>query len=111
MKENVLQFPKSKIVREIVPDNEEIQKMRQKSKSNLADTIVEDLTEKLLLEMADLGIDTEGDDFIKDFHFLVGVLSATIYRTLDLEHPFHGFLSESVQLIPITAKDTIDLTD
>ena len=101
MTENVLQFPKSKIVREVVLDSDELTKMKEKSKLNLADSIVEDMSERMLYEMSDIGIDTAGDHFIKDFHFLTGVLAAAVYRTLGIDHPLHSFIDENVEMVPI----------
>lgn len=105
MTENILQFPKNKIVRENLSDNPDIEKMKAKGKRNFADSIIAEMSERMLYEMTDIGIDVEEPELVKDFHLLVGILSATIYRTMDIEHPFHKFIDERVMFIPIEDGD------
>jgi len=93
---NIVQFPKDKIVREALPDIEELNKVKEKSIKNFADTITEDMSSNILFELDNYGIDTQTEDFMKDFHFLVATMAATIYRTLSVEHPLHKFMSDNV---------------
>ena len=96
MTDNIVSFPKNKIVRESIQNNEEIEKIKTKGTQNFADTIIHDIAETLLNDLGAIGLDTDSEAFSKDFHFLVCILGATVYRTLNLEHPFHEFLSEHV---------------
>ena len=50
------------------------------------------------MEMATNGMDTQNEKFVKDFGFLMSILAATIYRVLDLEHPFHSYIDKNVIL-------------
>jgi hypothetical protein len=97
----ILEFPKHKIVREHVPEAQEILRVKEKNKKKFADVLVEDLTQEILYMLSDVGIDTERDDFTKDFHFFVGTLYSLVYRSLDMEHDLHKFIDEHVKLIPI----------
>jgi hypothetical protein len=98
---NIVQFPKDKIVREALPDIEELNKVKEKSIKNFADTITEDISSNILFELDNYG-------FMKDFHFLVATMAATIYRTLSVEHPLHKFMSENV-VITLTDRNQIPI--
>jgi hypothetical protein len=106
---NIVQFPKDKIVRETLPDIEELNRVKEKSIKNFADTIIEDMSSNILFELGNYGIDTETEEFMKDFHFLVATMAATIYRTLSVDHPLHKFMEENV-VITVT-DESIDKTD
>lgn len=106
---NIVQFPRDKIVREALPDIEELNRAKEKGIKNFANTVIEDMSSNILFELSNYGIDTESDEFIKDFHFLVATMAATIYRSLSVDHPLHKFMDENVVLT--IADDTIDTTD
>lgn len=93
---NIVEFPKSKIIRDASLNIEAIEKMKEKSTQNFADTLVQDLTESLLTELDNYGIDIEDEVFAKDFFYMVSIMSAMIYRTLNLKHDFHDFLDKNV---------------
>jgi len=94
--DNIVNFPKEKIYREGIQGNEELEKVKVNSTINFADTIIEELSQNILTEFSGIGLETDSEDFSKDFNFLVCILGATVYRTLKLDHPFHQFLSENV---------------
>ena len=96
---NVVQFPKSKIVRETLPDIEELNRVKEKGIRNFADTLVADISANILGDLDNYGIDIDNDAFLKDFHFFVATLCATVYRTLDVDHPLHRFMDESVVIV------------
>lgn len=108
---NVLEFPRHKIVRDGSMNIEELQKMKTKSLQNFTDALIQEMTENMLMDFDNYGIDIESDEFIKDFHYLVAILSATIYRTVGMEHELHPFLEEKVKLTFMEDEDTIDLGD
>ena len=109
MTDNIVSFPKHKIIREGIQNNEELEKVKAKGTLNFADSIVHDMTETILNNLGSIGLDTESETFSKDFHFLVCILSATVYRTLNLEHPFHEFISEHVNFKEVTESDLDNL--
>lgn len=96
MTDNIVSFPKDKIYREGIQGNEELEKVKVKSTINFADTVVEELAQNILSEFGGIGLEIDNEQFSKDFHFLVCILAAIVYRTLNLDHPFHQFLSENV---------------
>lgn len=107
-KSNVLEFPKSKIVRDVTPElDEQIAKKKEKSRLNYAEAMTEDMTAGLYAELENCGIDTTEPAFMKDFAFLAGVMKATVYRNMGLEHPFHSMIDKSVHIrtLPIDASE------
>jgi hypothetical protein len=98
MTKNIVEFPKSKIVREVNND-EAINEAKARSRSSYAENLADDLVSSLLQEMEDLGIDTSTHEFIKDFSLTVDSLRATVYRTFDVEHHLHEFIDRSVKMI------------
>lgn len=100
---NIVEFPKSKIVRDGSLNSEAINKMKEKSTQNFADDLVEELTGILLTELDNYGVDIESDTFTKDFYYMVSIMSAMIYRTVDLKHDFHEFLDKNVVVKEVVA--------
>lgn len=98
---NVVQFPKNKIVRETLPNIEELNRVKEKGIRNFADTLVADVSANILGDLDNYGIDVDNDEFVKDFHFFVATLCATVYRTLGVDHPLHKFMDESVVIVPM----------
>ena len=107
---NILQFPKSKIYRERMPDIEEINKLKEKGMQNFADTLVNDISDNILHDLSSYGIDIEDDVFIKDFYFTTMILSAAIYRSLKVEHPMHSYIDTHVQVIEKSEEEMLDKT-
>jgi hypothetical protein len=95
----ILPFPRSKIVREILPESEELKRLKAKNTRNFADALVQDLSEEILVALSEVGLDTDGENFNKDFHFFVGTLHSMVYRSLDMEHDLHQFVDEKVRII------------
>lgn len=97
---NVFEFPKSKIVREVPPNVEEIEKAREKGKQKYADGIVAEVATGLLGELENYGIELEDEkgNMSKDFLFLTDVLKSVIYRNMDIKHSLHDFVDENVAI-------------
>lgn len=97
---NVFEFPKDKIVREVQPNIEEIEKAKEKGKQKYADSIVAEVATGLLAELENYGIELEDDKgkFNKDFLFLTDVLKSVIYRNMDLKHSLHNFVDDNVAI-------------
>lgn len=93
----VLQFPQSRIVREVpLPA---IEAALAKGQQNQIDEMVGNITTVLYGEFLELGLDDEKETFTKDFSFLVDIVRATIYRNFKLKHPMHEFIDKNVSLI------------
>lgn len=105
---NVVEFPRHKIVRDSSQNLEEVKKLKTKSLENYADAIAQEITENILMDLDNSGLDVETRSFTKDFHFFVGVLTATIYRMMDLEHELHNFIDERVKIVKVEVDDDED---
>jgi hypothetical protein len=99
MSENVVQFPKSKIVREPSPDDDVVKEFKLKGLFNYADGIVDDIVEIMVTEIENHGVDTDSNVFLRDFSMAADALRATIYRQFDLQHNLHNFIDENVTVI------------
>ena len=117
---NVVAFPKSKIVRDSALNTDAVNKMKEKSVQNFADTITVEVSDMILFELENVGVDTESAEFIKDFYFMCSILSALVYRSVGIKHEFHDFIDEKVSLADMneiisktndTKTDDIDLTE
>ena len=96
---NIFKFPENKIVREIPPQIEEIEKAKEKGKQNYAEEIIVDLAENLLGALDSYGLDQDSIHFDKDFSFAMEAFRALIYRTLSINHHLHDFIETSVSLL------------
>lgn len=98
MTENVIAFPKDKIVRESAVSIEEVEKSKEKRKMSYADGVVAEISEALFDELENYGIDVSGTDagMSKDFIFLTDVLKSLVYRTMNIDHPIQTFVDENV---------------
>lgn len=99
MSNNVFKFPEHKIVREIPPQIEEIEKAKEKGKQNYAEDIINDFAESMLGALDSYGIDQDGKNFDKDLSFAVEAIRAMIYRSLDLDHHLHDFVDTHVTVL------------
>jgi len=96
---NIFKFPENKIVREIPPQIEEIEKAKEKGKQNYAEEILVDMAENLLASLDSYGLDQDSKHFDKDFSFAMEAFRALIYRTLSINHHLHDFIETSVSLL------------
>ena len=96
---NVFKFPEHKIVREVPPQIEEIEKAKEKGKQNYAEDIINDFAESMLGALDSYGIDQDGKNFDKDLSFAVEAIRAMIYRSLALEHHLHDFVDTHVSVL------------
>jgi len=112
MTENVVQFPKSKIVRVAPSDDDVVKQYKLKGLFKYADGIVDDIVELMVQEIENHGLDTDSKVFLKDFSMAADALRATIYRQFELEHNLHNFIDENVKVINRqTGKLIEDITD
>jgi hypothetical protein len=96
---NVFKFPENKIVREISPQIEEIEKAKEKGKQNYAEDIAVDFAESMIAVLDSYGIDQDNENFDKDLAFTVETIRAMIYRSLDLKHHLHEFIDNNVSVL------------
>ena len=109
MSNNVFKFPEHKIVREIPPQIEEIEKAKEKGKQNYAEDIINDFAESMLGALDSYGIDQDGKNFDKDLSFAVEAIRAMIYRSLALEHHLHDFVDTHVSVLKRDEKGNLVL--
>lgn len=108
---NVYQFPKDKIVREVQPNIDEIERAKHKSLLNYSDMIVSDLIEGMLNSFDNYGIDTDKEDFQKDLAFTVDALTASVYRHFGISHKLHKFIDENVKVVPKELMDSMTVEE
>jgi hypothetical protein len=102
--DNVLTFPKQKIVRDTVNDkfeDEEVQKAKEKSVQNYVDSIVDDLAECILCELDNNGIDRSNEDVIQDINMSCLILKSAVYRSMNKHYVLHDFLDDVYKNIKI----------
>ena len=103
----VIEFPKSKIVREPATVTEDIEEFKLKGRRNYADAIVAGLSSELHLELENYGVDSSSPPFRKDFYFLMDVLRSVVYRNMNLEHGLHEFIDQTVKVYKKTEDGTM----
>jgi len=101
----IINFPPSKIVRPIPSEFEE--QMRLKGKKQFLESTTNEISQILFDYIAEYGIDTDSDAFIKDFAFTVDVIRAMISRTLELEHPILKLIDETPTVKTQKEKDAL----
>ena len=98
-KENkIISFPKSKIVREVPEDAGAVEEIKTKGITKYADTVAEDLSTALFMDLSNYGINMETEQAEKDFVFLSSVMRAVVYRGVGLEHALHKFIDQAVTI-------------
>jgi len=93
----IIQFPKNKIVRmPVEPDEPE---KLAKSNRRLADNLISELTTDLVNELSiGYDLDVTTPSFQKDFSYAMECVRASIYRSFDLDHPFHEYIDANVKV-------------
>lgn len=96
---NVFKFPENKIVREIPPNIEEIEKHRERGRQNYAEDIVNDIIENLIALLDSYGVDQDGKNFERDFTFAIDTVRSMIYRAMNVEHTLQEFVDNHVSIM------------
>lgn len=99
----IISFPAHKIVRPPVVNSALIEQVQLKGAVSLADSITSEILHATLADMEGAGLNTETKKFIEDFNFLSLCVAATVYRALDLEHPFQEAI-DSVKIVEVSDK-------
>ena len=106
MTKNVIEFPKSKIVRDVPFNDEEMAKVREKNRQKYAEEIIAEVSSGLYDELESCGLNSEAESYNKDFIFLSDVLKALVYRNMGIDHPLHEFIDERVHIRTLPASAT-----
>lgn len=96
---NVVEFPKSKIVREVPHNIEAIEQAKERGLQKFAEEVVDDMIDNLLHDLDSVGVETEGDTFRKDFSLTIDALRATVYRSFNLQHHMHEFIDRNIKMM------------
>jgi hypothetical protein len=104
---NVLTFPKNKIVREGL-DFEPVRKAQERSAQNYAESVVNEAADAVLEILSDHGLELDDDTFKKDFAFTEAVMTAAVYRSLKLPHRMHPRLDEGYKKLEAEEKAGLD---
>ncbi len=97
MEEKVIEFPKSKVVREIPEEHLKARKDRMNQK--VADAISEDISGIVLTELDNNGVDVETEGFMKDFVLTNESIKACVYRFFGIEHYLHNYEDNHIKII------------
>jgi hypothetical protein len=96
-KQNVIEFPRHKVVRDI-PDKV-IEERNRRADQKTADAIVDDITGYVLTELDNYNVEVESETFGKDFVLAVDAIKAVVYRSFGIEHHLHDFTDNNVKVI------------
>lgn len=103
MGDNLLQFPKARIVRDVSElNNQKLLEAQAKGTVNFADSIATEYVEDFAVSLQSIGVDTNKEVFAKDLNFLHGVVSGIVYRALDIAHPMQDFIDDHVVVIDVS---------
>jgi transcriptional regulator NrdR family protein len=106
-KNNVVEFPKSRVVRDI-DEMPEVLKFKQKGLKKYADASIQQIASNILEELNNSGIDTSTDAFMKDFYCAAALLQAAVYRSFEFEHPCHQWVDSNQIEVDKALLDNID---
>jgi len=104
---NVLQFPNIGAMPK--PKNEEeLGERFLKNKKTYIDHVVDHYGTQLINKLGMHGFDIYEENFIYRYSFCVESLRATLYGTLDIDHPFHQVMDDSLDLLDVEYEDFDD---
>ena len=104
---NVLQFPNIGAMPK--PKNEEeLGERFLKNKKTYVDHVVDHYGTQLINKLGMHGLDVWEENFVLRFSFCVESLRATLYGTLDIDHPFHEIIEDSLELLDIDIEEFDD---
>lgn len=95
MSNNVLSFPKEKIIRDVF-DFSLMTKLNEQGAKNFADGLATHIINNIYEEFSIAGIDVNDLNFEKDFIFASEAIKALIYRAVNHEHPMQKLVDENV---------------
>ena len=100
MSQNIVNFPKEKIVRDAPQIEEEaLAFIKVHKKKAYAEDLILGLSENILLTLDHNGVNVMSKEFAKDFNYTMDCLRASIYRQMDLPHHLHDYITKEVTLL------------
>ena len=104
---NVLQFPNIGAMPK--PKNEEeLGERFLKNKKTYIDHVIDHYGTQLINKLGMHGFDIYEESFIYRYSFCVESLRATLYGTLDINHPFHQLMEDSLETLDLDYEDFDD---
>ena len=95
----IINFPKDRIIRESPNLTEELAKAKQKGVKNFCDQLTEEMIIIMLDVLDNSGIETDTDTFQKDIALTIDSLRATLYRSMGLPHHLHDFIDNNLTVM------------
>jgi len=100
----VLEFPKSRIVR----DNPDLlagnKKSLDESRRGVLSQLVDWQANKIVVDLSLEGIDIDKEGFDKYFALSMECLRASVFRSYDIDHPLHPAMDDMIRAIEEFAK-------
>lgn len=95
---NILKFPENRIVRGRPINKEQFNENIAEHKIKYVDYIISKNMSKLYAKLGLEGINTETEQFYKDYSFTVESLRSALYRAMEIEHPIQDFVDTHFQI-------------
>ena len=94
--ENVIQGPWPKSKRKVKVPDEETLELRENIE------FAEELNQKLIIQMVQMmgenGLAVADESFIRDLGLIIELTKGSIYRSMGIPHPTHGFFEAMVEI-------------
>ena len=94
--DNVIQGPWPKSKRKVKLPDEEFLQMQENME------FAEELNQKIILQMihtlGENGVSVTDDSFIRDLGLIIELTKGSIYRSMGMPHPTHGFFEAMVEI-------------
>ena len=94
--DNIIQGPWPKSKRKVKLPDEEFLQMQENME------FAEELNQKIILQMihtlGENGISVSDDSFIRDLGLIIELTKGSIYRSMGMPHPTHGFFEAMVEI-------------
>ena len=99
MSDNVLEFPKDRIVRKIAQTSDEEKKNVARNKAKFVERILDHYGIALINKLAVHGFNPEDDKFMYDYIFTMETLRSCLYRNVGLYHPLQKLSDHSEEIV------------
>ena len=94
--DNIIQGPWPKSKRKVKVPDEEFLQMQENME------FAEELNQKIILQMihtlGENGVSVTDDSFIRDLGLIIELTKGSIYRSMGIPHPTHGFFEARVEI-------------
>lgn len=99
MSDNILQFPKDRIIRKIAQTNNEDIENVARNKAKFVERILDHYGIALINKLAIHGFNPEDDKFMYDYIFAMETLRSCLYRNVGLAHPLQQLSDKSEEIV------------